>query len=103
MPAAGALIEMPAEGGGATPLDGQQHFDVLPGDPFAAPFDECISCGADEIGHLERRPAHLPVPGWLVFQLQRVQRTRGRVEMTDRKSTRLNSSHIQKSRMPSSA
>lgn len=82
MPAAGALIEMPAERGGAAPLDGEQHFDMLPGEPLAAPFDECISRGTDEIGHLERRPAHLPVPGWLVFQLQRVQRTRGRVEMT---------------------
>ena len=30
MPAAGALIEMTAECGGATPRNGQQHFDVLP-------------------------------------------------------------------------
>jgi len=61
MPAAGALIEMAAEHGGATPRNGQQHFDMLPGDPLTASFDECISRGADEIGHLERWPAHLLV------------------------------------------
>ena len=33
--AVGALIEMPAQGGGATAHDGSQHFDVLPGDPPA--------------------------------------------------------------------
>ena len=43
--------------------------------------DEGSSRGADEIGHLEGRPAHLFVP-LFVFQLQRVQRTRGRVEVT---------------------
>jgi hypothetical protein len=59
MPAASALIEMAAECGGATPHNGQQHFDVLPGDPLAASFDKCVSRGADEIGHLERWPAHL--------------------------------------------
>src|SRR6266852_9604435 len=81
MPAAGALIEMPTECGGATPRNGQQHFDVLPVDPLAASFDEGSSRDADEIGHLEGRPAHLFVP-LFVFQLQRVQRTRCRVEVT---------------------
>src|ERR1700730_1987213 len=57
--AAGALIEMPAERGGATAPNGQQHFEMLPGDPPEASFDECVSRGADEIGHLERRPTHL--------------------------------------------
>src|SRR6267143_6312532 len=81
MPAAGAFIEMAAECGGATPRNGQQHFDVLPADPLAVSFEEGSSCAADEIGHLEGRPAHLFVP-LFVFQLQRVQRTRGRVEVT---------------------
>ena len=81
MPAAGALIEMTAECSGATPRNGQQYFDVLPAEPLAISFDEGSSCAADEIGHLEGRPAYLFVP-LLVFQLQRVQRTRGRVEMT---------------------
>ena len=35
MPAAGALIEMTAECGGATPRNGQQHFDMLPAEPLA--------------------------------------------------------------------
>ena len=59
MPAAGALIEMTAECGGATPRNGQQHFDVLPAEPLAVSFDEGSSRAADEIGHLEGRPAHL--------------------------------------------
>jgi hypothetical protein len=32
---------------------------MLPADPLAASFDEGISRGADEIGHLERWPANL--------------------------------------------
>src|SRR5713226_10010802 len=59
MSAAGALIEMPAECGGPTPRDGQQHFAVLPADPLAVSFEESSSRGADEIGHLQGRPAHL--------------------------------------------
>ena len=85
MPAAGALIEMTAECSGTTPRNGQQHFDVLPVDPLAISFDEGSSCAADEIGHLEGWPAHLFLRCRPVFQLQRVQRTRSRVEMTLRK------------------
>src|ERR1039458_3052456 len=59
VPAVGALIEMPAQGSGATARDGSQHFEVLPGDPPAASFDEGASRGANQIGHLERRPVHL--------------------------------------------
>src|SRR3984893_17355306 len=59
MPAAGAFIEMTAECGGATPRNGQQHFDMLPAEPLAISFDEGSSHAADEIGHLEGRPAHL--------------------------------------------
>jgi hypothetical protein len=56
MSAASAFIEMAAERGGATPQNGQQHFDMLPGDPLTASFDECVSRSADEIGHPERWP-----------------------------------------------
>jgi len=42
-------------------------FDMLPGDPLTASFDECVSCGADQIGHLERWPVHLLVLWWPVF------------------------------------
>ena len=61
MPAAGTFIEMTAENGGATPRDGQQHFDMLPADPLTASFDECASRSADQIGHLQRWPVHLLV------------------------------------------
>src|SRR5215469_2348854 len=43
VPAVGALIEMPAQGGGATARDGSQHLEVLPGNPFTAAFDESAS------------------------------------------------------------
>ena len=85
MPAASALIEMAAQGGGATPRNGPQHFDVLPAKPVAVSFEEGNSRSADEIGHLQRRAVHLFVPVWFVFQRQRVQRTGGRVEMALRK------------------
>ncbi len=84
MSAASAFIEMSAECGSATPCYGQQHFHMLPTDPLTVSFDECVAGDADEIGHLERWPAHLFVP-LFVFQFQRVQRTRGRVQMALRK------------------
>jgi hypothetical protein len=52
MSATGTFIEMTAECGGTTPLDGPQHFDVLPTEPVAVSFDEVVSRGADDIGHL---------------------------------------------------
>ena len=70
---------------GATPCDGQQHFDMLPADPLAASLEEGSSRGADEIGHLQGRPAHLLLLYGAVFQLQRVQRAGGRVKMALRK------------------
>ena len=65
MPAADALIDMTAESGGTTPRNGQQHFDMLPTNPLAVSFDESGSRCADDIGHLQRRPAHLFVADWL--------------------------------------
>jgi len=59
IPATGALIEMAAECGGTTSPNGQQHFDVLPTEPVAISFEESISRGADQIGHLKGRPTHL--------------------------------------------
>ena len=64
MSTAGALIEMPAKSGGTTARNGPQHFAVLPAEPVPISFDEGSSRGADEIGHLQRWPAHL------LFQLQ---------------------------------
>ena len=61
MPAASALIEMSAECGGTTAPNGPQDFDMLPAEPVAVSFDECISRSADQIGHLERWPGHLAV------------------------------------------
>jgi hypothetical protein len=56
-----ALIEMPAQGGGATARDGSQHRKVLPGNPPATAFDEGAPRGANQIGHLKWRPVHLRV------------------------------------------
>src|SRR5580700_3694477 len=67
VPAVGALIEMPAQGGGATARDGPQHLEVLPGDPFTAAFDESASRGANQIGHLEGWPVHHSLCATLPF------------------------------------
>jgi len=81
VPAVGALIAVPTQGSSATARDGPQHFEVLPGDPPAAALDEGASRGANQIGHLEGRPVHLFALPYLVFQLERVQRTGGGIEV----------------------
>ena len=48
----------------AVARNGPQHFDMLPTEPVAISFEESSSRVADEIGHLQRWPAHL------LFQLQ---------------------------------
>ena len=68
MSAAHALIEMAAERGGSTPPNGPQYFDVLPTEPMAVSFDERLSRSADDVGHLQRRPAHLVLVRRLVVQ-----------------------------------
>ena len=68
MSAAHALIEMAAELGGTAPGNRSQHFDVLPVEPVAVSFDESLSCSADDVGHLQRRPAHLLLAGRPVVQ-----------------------------------
>ena len=62
----------------------------LAGDPATTTFDEFLSRPPDEIGHLQRRPAHLGVSRWLVFlhrgrRRPRVQGTGGGAEMAARK------------------
>jgi|ERR1700723_145616 hypothetical protein len=68
MSATGALVDMTAECGGTTPRNGQQHFDVPPAKPMTVSFYESISRSADDVGHLERRPAHLVLVRRLVVQ-----------------------------------
>jgi hypothetical protein len=70
MSAAGALIEMTAQCGGTTPANGQQHFAMLPTKPVAISFEEGISRGADQIGHLQRWPGHLFLLRWRAFERQ---------------------------------
>ena len=70
MSAAGALIEMTTECGGTTPANGQQYFDVLPTEPVAISFDEGLSRGADQIGHLEWWPGHLVLLWRRTFERQ---------------------------------
>jgi hypothetical protein len=52
MPAAGALVEMSAECGGAAAPNGPQDFEMLPAEPVTILFDESSSRAADDIGHL---------------------------------------------------
>ena len=66
MCAAGALIEMPAERSRTTPRNGQQHFDMLPGDPLTASFDECVSRGPDRPPRGVADPSTRPVVAGLL-------------------------------------
>ena len=76
MSAAGALIDMTAESGGATARDGQQDLKVGPAEPVTVARDEVCSCAANDIGHLEPWPTHLLLLGRPAFlQHQRIQRT----------------------------
>jgi hypothetical protein len=58
MSAAGAVIAMSAQRGGAAARDGQQHLLVLPVDPPAAMFYKCLSSTANNVGHLHESPTH---------------------------------------------
>ena len=66
MAAVCALVEMTAQGGGAATLDRRQHFEMLPAEPSATFLDETLSGGANQIGHLQRRPWHLGASGVLL-------------------------------------
>ena len=52
MSAGGALIDMAAQGGGATARDGQQDLEVGPAEPGTVPLDEVCTCAANDVGHL---------------------------------------------------
>src|SRR5262249_25937126 len=54
----GALIAMPTERGGPTACNRCQHLCVLAVDPVAIALSESRSGGANDIGHLQRRPRH---------------------------------------------
>src|SRR5262245_41548250 len=72
MPAAGALVDVAAQRGGAAADDGGQDLQMQPGEPFPAALVKSGSRGADQIGHLQRWPRHL-----FSSERQRVQRTGG--------------------------
>ena len=77
MPTVGALVEVTVEYGGATPRNGQQHFDVLPAAPLTTSFDEGIPTSADEIGNFADWPVHL-----LVLQHQLAEMGHGNLPVT---------------------
>src|SRR5271154_6384962 len=58
MSAVRALITMSTQRCGAAACDGQQDFFVLAVDPLATVFNEGLSCTANDVGHLQRRPVH---------------------------------------------
>ena len=86
MSAAGALIQMAAQSGGAAALNGRQNLSLLAGEPVAAALEEGWSRDADQVGHLQGWSTHLGVRRRFVFlprgrQGQGVQRTGGSVEV----------------------
>src|SRR5262252_9117380 len=58
MPAAGALVDVAAQRGGAAADDSGQDLQVQPGEPFSAALVKRGSRGADQIGHLQWWPRH---------------------------------------------
>src|SRR5712692_6305280 len=58
MSAVRALIAMSTQRSGATACDGEQHLFVLSVDPLATALQEGLSCTANDVGHLQRTPAH---------------------------------------------
>ena len=69
--AVGTLITMSAERGGAASFDSQQHLLMLPGDPVATALNECLPRTANDVGHLQERPAHLGLSRGFSFLLLR--------------------------------
>jgi hypothetical protein len=59
MPAAGALVDVTAEHGGAAGDDGGQDLQMQPGEPFPAALEKRSTGCADQVGHLQRWPCHL--------------------------------------------
>src|SRR5713226_90025 len=58
MSAVRALIAMSTQRCGSAACDGQQHLFVLSVDPLVTALNEGLSCIANDIGHLQRRPVH---------------------------------------------
>ncbi len=58
MAAANASVPVTAQSGGAATLDGVQHLPLCPGQPGPTAFDEALTLGANDIGHLEGGPNH---------------------------------------------
>ena len=56
--AARTLVTMSTQGSGATTYEGKKNFQVDPVNPAAVVFDEAMALGANDIGHLQGRPAH---------------------------------------------
>src|SRR5215469_1982385 len=79
MAATRALIAMPAQHGGATMCDRPQHFAVEGANPMLVVLDEAIALSANDIGHLQRWPAHF-------FSSLRERRTRSAVEISSASS-----------------
>ena len=77
MPAAGALIDVTAERGGAAEDDGGQDLQMQPGEPFPAALVKRGSGCADQVGHLQWWPCHL-----FRGERERVQRAGSGPQMT---------------------
>lgn len=58
MTATGTLIAMATESSCAASRDRQQYLLMLAVDPLATAFDETLPCVANDVGHLQRRPAY---------------------------------------------
>ena len=58
MTTSGTTIEMAAQHGRATVLDGVEHAQVVPGKPGTVLLDEAVRVLSDDSGHLKRWSLH---------------------------------------------
>jgi hypothetical protein len=59
MAATGTLIDVSTESRSAAAFDGSQDFQMPARNPVSAVFNELLSRGADDVGHLQRWSVHL--------------------------------------------
>ena len=83
--AARAFIDMPAQRGGAAAQNRIQRLQALPVETKPGAVDKGRSGGADYVGHLQRRPAHVELCRLVVTERERVERAGGGLQVTMRK------------------
>ena len=76
---------MSAESGGPAAQNGVERLPMRPAETHPGALEKCGPGGADDVGHLQRRPVHGCLRGVRLAGRQRVERARGGLQMPVRK------------------